>query len=647
VIVSNADSRDSLDWIARSVATLFLAPVACLFLSLAVTAAEAAAAAAQPASIRIAVAAAAKLTSIRTAADTLHARADLAAARRVFQANLDAIRRRDRDAYLACYLNAPTLARTGSQGFTLSYDSLAASTGSGWPDLFEGLDLRVTPVQPGLVYGTYRYRVRYGAEEQSGLSERLFLRTDLGWKIAMTSAFPALAGVPAPPRAIVGGTLIDGTGRAAVRNAVVILRDGKIEALGPLSRVRVPSGVDTLDAHGCWVLPGLVDSHVHFSQTGWADGRPDGLDLRSIHPYEQTERRLREHPEVFQRAWLASGVTAVFDVGGYAWTVPMAHAAEADLESPHVAAAGPLLSTVDHWLNLPAERQFIYLHDSTSAVEGVRYLEALGADAIKVWFIVRAGSDFQAMERAIRVAGEEAKRVGLPLIVHATGLREAKAALGAGAKLLVHSVDDHPVDAEFLALAKHNGTLYCPTLTVRDGYLRMTDAVLGDKAPPLDDPNGAVDSLTRAHLAATAADARRAGATARTYRTTRMDSLRAMMAANLRAVRRAGIPIAMGTDAGNPLTLHGPAVYAEMEAMQRDGLTPAEVIVAATRNAARAMGRGADLGTLEVGKAADLLIVGADPTRDVANLRALRWVVRGGVVRSRDEMREVVARTRW
>ncbi len=119
------------------------------------------------------------------------------------------------------------------------------------------------------------------------------------------------------------------------------------------------------------------------------------------------------------------------------------------------------------------------------------------------------------------------------------------------------------------------------------------------------------------------------------------------MASNLRAVRRAGIPIAMGTDAGNPLTLHGPAVYAEMEAMRRAGLTPMEVIVATTRDAARAMGRGADLGTVEAGKAADLLIVAADPTRDVAHLRALRWVVRGGVVRSRDELREAIARTQW
>jgi imidazolonepropionase-like amidohydrolase len=113
---------------------------------------------------------------------------------------------------------------------------------------------------------------------------------------------------------------------------------------------------------------------------------------------------------------------------------------------------------------------------------------------------------------------------------------------------------------------------------------------------------------------------------------------RQTMYANLRRVRDAGSPIAMGTDAGNPLTLHGPAVYAEMEAMQAAGLTPMQVLVAATRGAATAMGREKDLGTVEKDKLADLLIVAGDPTAAAANLRKVRWVVRGGVMRSIEEL---------
>src|SRR5262245_27831591 len=194
---------------------------------------------------------------------------DLASARAVFQANLDAIRHRDRQAYLACYLQSPRLARTGATGFQLDYDSLAASAGSGWPDVFEAHDLRVTPIHDGLVYGTYGYRVRYGDDEQAGISERLFVETPAGWRIAMTSAFPAEAGTPPAPLALVGATLVDGTGKAPVANAVVVLRGGKIECAGPRARCPVPAGVDTMDVRGLWIAPGLVDAHVHHSQTGW------------------------------------------------------------------------------------------------------------------------------------------------------------------------------------------------------------------------------------------------------------------------------------------------------------------------------------------------------------------------------------------
>ena len=560
----------------------------------------------------------------------------------MFEANLDAIRRRDRDAYLACYLRSPGLARTGPTGFSLGYAALDSSAGTGWPDHFEALDLRLTPVRAGVVYGTYRYRVRYGAEEQTGLSERVFLSTPEGWKIAVTTAFPALPGAPPPPRAIVGATLVDGTGGPPVPDAVVVIRDGKIECAGPRARCPVPAGVETIDAKGMWVLAGLVDAHVHYSQTGWADGRPDALDLRAEHPYEAVEARLRAHPERYHRAWLASGVTAVFDVGGFAWTLRMRDDAERSTEAPHVSTAGPLLSTLDHWLNLPAERQFILLRDSTSAREGVRYLKSIGSDAVKVWFINRPGMDFAAMERAVLAAGEAARRAGLPLIVHATGLAEARVALRAGAKLLVHSVDDKPIDAEFIDLCRQNGTIYCPTLTVRNGYVELARATTGSAGPMVDDPNAVVDSLTLAHIASTPAIARRLGITRPMPRRTAIDSLNRTMAENLLRVHRAGIPIAMGTDAGNPLTLHGPAVYAEMEAMQRAGMSPMDVIVSATRNGARAMGREAEFGTVAPGKLADLVLVAADPTRDIANLRRVSWVIRGGVARSLAEMQAAI-----
>jgi len=447
---------------------------------------------------------------------------------------------------------------------------------------------------------------------------------------------PASGAASAPAvRALVGGTLVDGTGAAPVKDAVVVISGDRIACAGTRAACPVPKGAEVLDVKGSWVTPGLIDAHVHFGQTGWADGRPDSLDLRDRYPYETVQAGLRKHPERFYRSYLCSGVTAVFDVGGYPWSWDLRAATAGDPDAPLVAAAGPLLSTADHWLNVPAERQFIYLTDEKAAREGVRYLAANGADAVKVWFIMVKTRPFEEMAAAVRAAGDEARKLGLRLIVHSTGLKEAKEALRAGAALLVHSVDDLPVDDEFIAMAKANGTIYCPTLTVVGGYLRMYEAAATHAAPKVDDPNGCVDPVTRAHLAETASVAVDPAVVQQKLERSRARVAAGdpVMADNLKRVLAAGIPIAMGTDAGNPLTLHGPAVYAEMEAMEAAGMTPTQVLVAATRTAALAMGpAGREIGTVASGKEADVLVVGADPTRDIAAMRKVMLVVRAGVV---------------
>jgi len=108
------------------------------------------------------------------------------------------------------------------------------------------------------------------------------------------------------------------------------------------------------------------------------------------------------------------------------------------------------------------------------------------------------------------------------------------------------------------------------------------------------------------------------------------------MAENIRRVHAAGIPVVLGTDAGNPLTLHGPSVFPEMEAMQRAGLLPQEVLTASTRDAAQAMGRGADLGLIAEGRIADILVLEKDPSVDVSHMRSITHVVRAGALHERE-----------
>lgn len=567
--------------------------------------------------------------------------ADLAAARALFERNLDAIRKRDTAAYLSCYRRSEDLARTGPGGVALGYDGLAASAGEGWPDHFDAQDLKLVPISPGVVYGTYRYRVAYGADEQAGLSERWFLNTPEGWKIAVSTAFQAPPGTPPPARALVGGTLIDGTGKPPVADAVVVLEGGKIQCAGARAACPVPPGMATFDARGRWLVPGLVDAHVHFSQSGWVDARPDALDLRARHPYEGVVAELAAHPDRFARSLLCSGITAAFDVGGFPWTLALPARFEGDTRAPRLAAAGPLLTTIDHWLNVPGERQMVYLADPEAARAGVRYLKSAGAAAVKIWWIAgaetRPPSELEALGGAVAA---EAKTADLPVIVHATGLAEAKSALRLGARVLVHSVEDQAVDDEFLDLLRSSGAVYTPTLTVAGGYLRAFEAVIAGKSPAIDDPNGCVapDIRTRVAEAATVGAGNVSAAQIAAWRP-RLEEQARIAAGNLRRVARAGLPIALGTDAGNPLTLHGPSLYAEAEAMQAAGMPAGAVLVAATSGGARALGRAADLGTLEAGKTADLLLLDADPTADIAALRRLRYVVRGGELRALEELR--------
>jgi imidazolonepropionase-like amidohydrolase len=316
---------------------------------------------------------------------------------------------------------------------------------------------------------------------------------------------------------------------------------------------------------------------------------------------------------------VCTGVTAVFDVGGYAWSYGLRERAESDAQAPHVAAAGPLLSTVDHWINLPDEKQIVYIGTDSAARAQVRANLARGADAIKVWYVVRPNADTAALKLVVRAAADETHRLGARLIVHATALWEAKDALRAGADLLVHGVMSEPVDNEFIELARQRNAIYTPTLTVGDGYRQVRVRHFEPHYP-----TACVDSTTLAHARAT--DTIPGGTPGVTDRRLEIGI------ANLGVVFRAGIPIAMGTDAGNPLTLHGPSVYWEMESMQQSGMRPMDVIVASTRNGARAMGRQRDLGTIEPGKIADLIVLDADPAADIKNVQELRYVMRSGAL---------------
>ena len=433
---------------------------------------------------------------------------------------------------------------------------------------------------------------------------------------------------------LVGATVIDGSGAPPRANARVVVTGGRIACIGDAEACPTPEGAREVDLTGQWILPGLVDAHVHFSQTGWFDGRPDTLDLTDAFPYSETQNTQKRDPQRYYDSYLCSGVTAVYDVGGFPWSWDLRGAAERNPRAPHVAAAGPLVThAAREALNLPGESLMINLSGEEVGRNAVRYLADMGSDAVKVWFLRVSEGEQEAIDARVLAVGEEARERDIPLIVHATSLREAKVALRAGARLLVHGVEDVVVDEEFLSLARENSVIYTPTLIVSDGYRQMFEAAKGLTPPELDDPNRCIDPDTRAKIlsAAEFRDHPSVSGIQRdlvAYRD-RLGASYERKVENLRRVHAAGIAIAVGTDAGNPGTFHGPSYYAEIEAMQEAGIEASELLVMATRNGAAAMGRD-DIGTLQTGNLAGLIVVEADPTQAVGNLRKLTHVMLAG-----------------
>jgi imidazolonepropionase-like amidohydrolase len=256
--------------------------------------------------------------------------------------------------------------------------------------------------------------------------------------------------------------------------------------------------------------------------------------------------------------------------------------------------------------------------------ETVTRIAAARPDLIKILFIHHPGEDLDRQAALVEVAIKESHRRGIRIAAHATQLETAKAALHAGADILVHSVDDRRVDAEFLAMLRTRNIIYIPTLMVTERY----DAVFSSSVKLLDiekqlgDPEviGSWDELRRIPAEKIPGGIPRPG----------LLGTRPMEFLNLQLLAAADMRIAVGTDAGNIGTPHGPAIHREMELMVEAGMRPFDVLVGATRIAAEVMGRGDKVGTLSKGKLADLVLVNADPVVNIRNTQKIFKVMKAG-----------------
>jgi imidazolonepropionase-like amidohydrolase len=450
--------------------------------------------------------------------------------------------------------------------------------------------------------------------------------------VALVSAATVLGAGAAAEKvtAIVGATVLHPAleGAASVApDSTIVITGNHITVVGPVTQTRLPRGATVIDGHGKWVIPGLIDSHVHYFQSGDLYTRPDIVDLGALVPYAaEVERNRARLPQTF-RVYLASGVTGAADVGGPFWNFEVRDAARASATAPRIAVTGPLISMVARPQLDLGDPPIIRIDSPDAARELVARELPRRPDYIKVWFIHRDGDDLAAQEAIVRATADAAHGAGLRLAVHATELVVAKSALRAGADYLVHSVQDEPVDEEFISLARARHILYCPTLFVTLGYAYALSGLWQptEAEQRLADP----EILARLHLPQGTAIDRLPERMAKLMREPREPPPPAIAMENLLRVWNAGITVVMGTDAGNIGTVHGPSVFREMELMQRSGLTPLQVLKSATANGAHTLGV-AELGSIAPGKLADLVVLDGDPLVDLANLSRTSYVFRDG-----------------
>jgi imidazolonepropionase-like amidohydrolase len=385
---------------------------------------------------------------------------------------------------------------------------------------------------------------------------------------------------PAPVRAFTGARLIDGTDRAPIANATIVVRDGRIIAAGPASSVAVPPGAQAVALTGKTVIPGLINAHGHVNA-------PD-RDLKTYAAY---------------------GVTTVFSLGGEG--EPHFAARESQnspvLNRARIFVAGPVLTPTT-----PAE-----------AREQVAKTQAMKVDAIKIRVDDNLGTAPKMPPEVYRAVIDEAHKRGLKVAVHIFYLADARGVLDAGADFIAHSVRDAAISPEVLGLLKSRGICLCPTL-MREVSTFVYESTPDFFADPLFLAHADMQQVNQLK------DPARQEAMRKSTSAQRYKAALEVASKNVKTLFDAGVTIAMGTDTGPAGRFQGYFELMELELMVKAGLTPRQVLMAATRDAARCWKVDKDLGSLETGKWADFVVLDADPLVDIANTKKISAVYIAG-----------------
>lgn len=442
-------------------------------------------------------------------------------------------------------------------------------------------------------------------------------------------------------------TIADVENQKLIPNQTVVITNDLISNIQPSKKIKIPVNATVIDGEGKYLIPGMTDAHIHFFQNGGLYARPDVIDLRKDMPYETEMALTKSDMEYKLLRYLKNGITTVIDVGANLHFLKQREDFRDKDFSPTIFITGPLLTTYEPQVyeNLGDDEPFILTKNIEDGINGVKKQLPLKPDFIKIWYI--AGADGLSVEESarknlpiVKAIINEAHKNNLKIAVHATQRITAQLAVENGADFLVHSVDDEVLKPEFVQLMKKNETVFCPTLIVHDGYVKT----FGQNINPSNyellkaDPYQLGSLLDLKHLPDTLRInmyKQRANSPQSIASLKAADSI---SMANLKILSDAGVLIATGTDAGNIGTMHASSYLAELQAMQQSGMNNWQILAASTLNGAKVLGKQNELGSVNVGKKANLVLLDANPIDNIENVTKINRIINKGVVFNPDEL---------